>query len=141
MEPDNDIIRLHFEETLSLHGEMLADLLAERIERNRLRQSGRLLESIGYETVRGEEPMERISFMTYGRCVDRLGYRQSKHEVNVNRDIWGLKENRVRKKNYRWYASVMYSGLYKLIARLSYGLGEDELKRLKGILENRETEN
>ena len=135
-ELDKDIIRLHFEESLSLHGEVLADVLAEQIERKRLMRSGELLESIMYDvTTFKDAPMLEMSFKMYGRMVDRLGYRKSKHEVNINRDIWGIKENRPKKKNLKWYARYMYHDLYKLISRLSYGLGEDELERLKGILE------
>ena len=139
MNYDRDLIRLHFEETLSLHGEMLADVFTEQIERKRLIQSGELLDSISYRVERGEDPMLEFSFMTYGRAIDRLGYRRNRHEVNINSEVWGIKENRMKKSNFRWYAALMYSGLYKLIARLSYGLGEDEVKRLKGILENRIT--
>lgn len=136
-ELDKDIIRLHFEESLSLHGEVLADVLAEQIEGKKLRQSDELFHSIVYEMPKEDNPIMKLHFMSYGRMVDRMGYRKSKHEVNINRDIWGIKENRPKKKNLKWYARYMYHDLYKLISRLSYGLGEDELERLKGILEKR----
>lgn len=136
-ELSHDIIRLHFEETLSLHGEALVDVLADKLERNKLKRTENLLDSLSYDVKKGEEPKLQISFKTYGRQVDRLGYKRNKHVVDINRDIWGLKENKMKKTKLRWYASMMNHDLYKLISRLSYGLGEDELARLKGILENR----
>ena len=42
-----------------------------------------------------------------------------------------------KKKNKRWYAAYMYEDFYKLVARLMYGISEDELKRLKNIINNR----
>lgn len=134
---DDEIIELHFQETLDLHGEMLTDLLREQIEKKKLVQTGDLEESIGYKVVKQEGgQMLQINFQTYGRQVDRLGYKKSKHEVNLNSEIWGLKENK-KKKNKRWYAAYMYEDFYKLVARLMYGLSEDELKRLKNIINNR----
>ena len=53
------------------------------------------------------------------------------------RDIWGQKQNTMKKKNNRWYARSMYSGYYKLVSRIMYGLSDLEIERLKGILENR----
>lgn len=136
---DDEIIDLHFQESLDLHGEMLTDLLREQIEKKKLVQSGDLEESIGYKVVKQEGgQMLQINFQTYGRQVDRLGYKKSKHEVNLNSEIWGMKENKKNKNsNKRWYASFMYHDFYTLISRLMYGLGEDELKRLKNIINNR----
>ena len=36
-----------------------------------------------------------------------------------------------------WYAINMYGGLNKLISRIMYGLTDEEIARLKGILSNR----
>lgn len=135
---DDDIIDLHFEETLSQHGEMLTDLLREQIEKKKLVQTGDLEDSIDYGVVKHEGgQMLQVSFNAYGRHVDRLGYKKNKHDVDLNSEIWGLKENRKKEKNKRWYAAYMYEDFYKLVARLMYGLGEDELKRLRHIIDNR----
>lgn len=133
---DDDIIKLHFEETLSQHGEMLTDLLREQIARRRIIKSGELEESIDYGVTDYKDgKMLQVSFVTYGRQVDRLGYKKIKHDLDLNSEIWGIKEN--RKKNTRWYAQYMYEEYYKLVSRLMYGLGEDEMKRLKHFLENK----
>ena len=141
MEMTDDLIRLHFAETLSLHGEMLADLFNEQLDKGRLKRSGDLMASVDYETGRvGESHALDISFATYGRAVDISGYRKERNRIDTNRDIWGMKEHTLKRNTAkRWYARHMYTSLYKLIARLSYGLGEDEMARLKGILENRTT--
>lgn len=135
---DDEIIDLHFQESLDLHGEMLTDLLREQIERKKLIQSGDLEESIGYKVVKQEGgQMLKVDFLTYGRHVDRLGYKKRKHEVDLNSEIWGMKENRKKNRNKRWYAAYMYEDFYKLVSRLMYGLGDDELKRLRHIISNR----
>ena len=136
---DDEIIDLHFQESLDLHGEMLTDLLREQIEKKKLVDTGDLEESIDYKVVKREGgQLLKINFMMYGRQVDRLGYKKIKHDVDLNSVIWGMKENKKNKEsNKRWYASFMYHDYDKLISRLMYGLGEDELKRLKNIINNR----
>lgn len=135
----DELILLHFQETLSLHGEMLADLLSERIERQHLTDSGRLLESINYDAFQENgNPGLRFRFVSYGRCVDMLDYKRNKHRVNTNSEIWGIKQNTLKKSSRKWYAKYMYTSLYSLISRLMYGLTEQETERLKGILQNRE---
>lgn len=138
-EQTDELIQLHFQETLSLHGEMLADLLSEKIEGQHLVQSGLLLESIGYDAFEENgNPGLRFRFISYGRCVDMMDYRRNKHEVNTNQVIWGMKQNRMKRTSRKWYAKYMYTSLYSLISRLMYGLSEQEMNRLKGILQNRE---
>lgn len=129
---------LYIEETLSLHGEWLADILSEAIEKRKLIHTGNLLHSIQYDTFReGENPGLKFSFLSYGRALDISGYKRNRHKVNVMEVVWGQKQNTMKKKNTRWYARSMYSGYYSLVSRLMYGLGEQEIERLKGILENR----
>ena len=141
-ETDDELVKLHFQETLSLHGEMLADLLSERIERQHLVNSGLLQDSINYEAFQQDgNPGLRFRFVSYGRCVDMLDYRRNKHTVDTNRDIWGIKQNRMKQNSHKWYAKYMYTSLYALISRLMYGLSEQETERLKGILLNREKQN
>ena len=129
---------LFIEEALSLHGEWLSDILVEAIEKNRLRRTDALLDSINYSSFKENgNPGLRFSFFGYGRAVDISGYKRNKHEVDTIRDIWGVKENQLKKSGKRWYAKNMYAGYYKLVSKIMYGLGEQEIARLKGILENR----
>lgn len=128
---------LFIEEELSQHGEWLADVLTEAIEKRKLRQTDSLLHSIDYSAFKeGKNPGVRFSFLTYGRAVDISGYRQNRHKVNTMEVVWGQKQNSM-KKNNRWYARSMYSGYYKLVSRIMYGLSDHEIERLKGILANR----
>lgn len=128
---------LFIEEELSQHGEWLADVLTEAIEKRKLRQTDSLLHSIDYSAFKeGKNPGVRFSFMSYGRAVDISGYRYNRHKVNSFALAYGQKENTM-KKNNRWYAQSMYSGYYKLVSRIMYGLSDHEIERLKGILANR----
>ena len=142
-EISDEVKLLYIEEELSQHGEWLADVLTEAIERGKLKNTGTLLDSINYESFKEDgNPGVRFSFMSYGRAVDIQAYKKSKHKVNTMEVAWGMKENRDserKKKNRwkRWYASNMYSGYYKLVSRLMYELSDLEIARLKGILANR----
>ena len=117
---------LHIEEQLSIFGEELCDELAEAIEKRKLIRSGDLIDSLKYNAFKkGNNPGLRVSFVDYGRYVDIQGYARDKTKVNTNRELWGIKDNSLKKKRKRWYASNMY------------GLSDREIARLKGILENR----
>ena len=71
-------------------------------------------------------------------CLYSFSKYITKHQVDTNRTVWGMKANRNPvKKNTRWYAKNMYGGLNRLISRVMYGLSDAEIARLKGILENR----
>ncbi len=131
---------LFIEEELSQHGEWLADVLTEAIEKRKLRQTDSLLHSIDYDSFHeGKNPGVKFSFLSYGRAVDISAYKRNRHKVNSFAVAWGQKENTMKKKNNRWYAQSMYSGYYKLVSRIMYGLGDREIERLKGILANRKT--
>lgn len=129
---------LFIEEELSQHGEWLADVLTDAIEKRKLRRTDDLLHSVNYSAFKeGKNPGLRFSFLSYGRAVDIAAYKQNRHKVDTMRDIWGQKQNTMKKKNNRWYARSMYSGYYKLVSRIMYGLSDLEIERLKGILEAR----
>lgn len=129
---------LHIEEQLSIFGEELCDELADAIEKRKLIRSGDLIDSLKYDAFKkGNNPGLRVSFVDYGRYVDIQGYARDKTKVNTNRELWGIKDNSLKKKRKRWYASNMYGGLNRLIGRVMYGLSDREIARLKGILENR----
>lgn len=129
---------LFIEEELSQHGEWLADILQDAIDRQKLADTGALQDSIQYAVgSEGKNPALRFKFMSYGRAVDISGYKENRRKVNVMRDIWGQKQNTMSKRRNRWYAKSMYSGYYTLVSRLMHGLSDLEIERLKGILENR----
>lgn len=129
---------LFIEEELSQHGEWLADVLTEAIEKRKLRQTDSLLHSIDYDSFHeGKNPGVKFSFLSYGRAVDISAYKRNRHKVNTMEVVWGQKQNTMKKKN--WYARNMYSGYYRLVSRIMYGLGDREIERLKGILANRKT--
>lgn len=139
MDRNSEELKLLFiEEELSQHGEWLCDVLSEAIEKRKLIESGELQGSVNYSSFKsGENPGLRVSFVKYGRFLDIEGYKKKKHTVDTNREIWGIRQNRVRKKNTQWYARNMYGGLNRLISRIMYGLTDAEVERLKGILNNR----
>lgn len=139
-----DVKLLFIQEELSQHGEWLADLLAEIIDRKRLRKSGELHDSINYSAfTENDAPGLRFSFKSYGRAIDIQGYKQNRHRVDAKSIAWGEKQNRMKRgdKSLRWYASNMYAGYYRLVSRLMYGLSDREIERLKGILEERKNNN
>jgi len=136
MNSSDDIKLLFIQEELSKFGEELCDALSDAIYKQKLIDSGSLLDSLNYSSfMEGKNPGQRVSFFSYGRCVDMSGYKKNKTKVNTNREVWGIREN--SKKKNRWYARNMYGGLNRLIGRVMYGLSEEEIARLKGILENR----
>lgn len=131
----DDIKLLFIQEELSQFGEELCDALSDAILKQKLIDSGSLLDSLNYSSFKeGKNPGQRVSFFSYGRCVDMSGYKRNKIKVDTNHEVWGIRAN--TKKN-RWYARNMYGGLNRLIGRVMYGLSEQEIARLKGILENR----
>lgn len=137
---DREIKLLWMQEELSKFGEATVDMLIEQVEKHRMVSSGYLLDSFNYSSfMDGENPGQRIHFATYGRYVDIRAYRGQTKAVDTNRVVWGMKEN--RKTNKKWYARNMYRLLGRLQSRIMYCLSEEELARLKGILENRKNKN
>lgn len=132
---------LFIEEELSQHGEWLCDRFMDALERQKLKETGDLGDSVNYESfMDGDDPGLRVSFFSYGRAFEIAGSRgrnKNKWTVNANRDVWGIKHNRKGKKNTRWYARNMYGGLNRLISKIMYGLTDAEIARLKGIIEGK----
>lgn len=136
---ESDELKLLFiEEELSQHGEWLCDILSEAIAKRKLVESGDLQGSVNYSSFkRAGNPGLKVYFVKYGRFIDINGYRKDRHHVDTNRAVWGVKENRIKRKNTQWYARNMYGGINRLIGRVMYGLSDVEIERLKGILANR----
>ena len=134
----NDIEDLFVREILDTHGEYIVDLLQEAIEEKKLRLTDELLESLDYKVVKREgDYVLQISFLSYGRAVE-IQYFKSKRvrrensENNKSTDF-----RRAKKKDTRFYAKNVYGSINRLLGRMSSEYSDQEIARLKGILENR----
>ena len=130
-------IDLFIKEELSQHGEWLVDRFAEALEKNKNVDSGQLLESLNYETSTGPDGSAQltVSFMTYGRAMEIMGRRRKKRlKEQQNHDVWGKKNHRTGKK-VQWYNRNRYAGYGRLIRRLTAGMSDAELQRIRGIIE------
>lgn len=141
-EPTREDIEFLFqEEVLSQHGEFLADLLQDTLEEKNIIYEGDLHDVLDYDTFkRGQQRGLSLSFFDYGRFIEiRKHKRASKMDVNTNRDIWGIKENSMRKKpkDTDWYSKNVYGSLNRLIGVLMNEFSDHEIARLKRILSNR----
>ena len=129
-------VDLFIREELSQHGEWLVDRFAEAIERNKNVDTGQLLESLNYET--GADHLGNftlsVSFMTYGRAMEIVARRRKQHlKEQQNRGVWATKNHRPKK--VQWYNKNRYAGYGRLVARLTAGMSDHELQRIRGILE------
>lgn len=136
----NDIEDLFVREILDTHGEYIVDLLQDSIEEKKLRITDELLESLDYKVVKREgDYVLQISFLSYGRAVE-IQYFKSKRvrrensENNKSTDF-----RRAKKKDTRFYAKNVYGSINRLLGRMSSEYSDQEIARLKGILENRIT--
>jgi hypothetical protein len=137
-----DIEFLFQEEVLSQHGEFLIDLLTETLEEKNIRVTDDLLESLNYQVSRrGQDRILKVNFFEYGRFIEIRKHKtkkQNRMDVNTNRLLWGVKENKLKKKkDTDWYSRNAYGSLNRLISILMNELSKEEITRLKGILENR----
>ena len=136
-EYDYKEIELFIREELSQHGEWLIDRFIEALERNENVDTGQLVESFNYTSSKlnpdGSIEMG-ISFMTYGRVME-IGGRKRKKRLKEERNaqVWA-KKNR-RPKKVEWYNRNRFAGYGRLIRRLSAGMSDDELRRIRGILQ------
>ena len=132
-------IDLFIQEELSQHGEWLIDRFAEALERNRNIDSGQLLDSLDYKTGKDPDGSQTlsISFMTYGRAMEVMGRRRKQQAAwaKKNGDTWGKKNHRPKK--VQWYNRNRYAGYGRLIRRLTAGMSDRELQRIRGIIEER----
>lgn len=139
-----DIEFLFQDEVLSQHGEYLVDLLQEEIERKGLIDKEILVNSLDYETSsvqNGRYKWLQITFPDYGRYIEigkHKRKRQSKFDTNTNKDIWGIRENSMkRNKNTDWYSKNAYKSINRLLGVLMYEFTDQEIARLKRIIANR----
>ena len=113
-------------ESLWCHGDHLTDLFVESIEKVKLIDKGKLIDSLHF-TVKNMNRLE-YSFLTYGRIHDMNRKRQFGfliEEPDTNTDVWGVKKTRAKEPMpKKWYAKNMYGSLNQLIAEISFGMTE-----------------
>lgn len=137
-----DIEYLFQEEVLDQHGEFMYDLFMDTIEEKNIRVSEELLESIDYRIFReGENRGLRFNFLGYGRAIEIRKHKKQANknmfDTNTNSMLWGLKENKPKYKDVDWYSKNAYGSLNRLTSILMYELSDQEVARLKGILNER----
>ena len=133
-------VNLFIKEELSQHGEWLIDRFADALEKGGHVVSGDLLDSLNYNT--GEDHLGNftlaIRFMNYGRVMEAAARRRKQRlKENTNHDVWAKKNHRPKK--VQWYNKNRYAGYGRLIRRLTAGMSEDELQRIRDILANAKT--
>lgn len=137
MEYTDKEIQAFVESQLKEHGEWLTRRFREALEKNKNKQSGRLIGSLsdGGFSVRPSEggATLAIDILEYGRLME-IGGRKRKIAAK-NHDVWGQRNRPKGKKRVQWYNKNRYGGYGYLIRSLSAGMTEDELKRIRGIIE------
>lgn len=129
-------IDLWVQEELSQHGEWLVDRFVEALERGKNVVSGDLLDSFNYDVGRGVDGSQQltVSFLTYGRLAEVMSRRRKQRlKEQKNHDVWGKKNHRPKK--VQWYNKNRYAGYGRLIRRLTAGMSDAELRRIRGILQ------
>lgn len=137
----SDVEKLFVQEILDTHGEYVVDLLADAISDKKLRITDELIDSLAYNVEqRGSDQVLIISFLSYGRAIE-IQYFKSKRmrrEAKADgKDIPAMR--RARKKDTRFYAKNVYGSINRLLGRMSSEYSDQEIARLKRILQNRIT--
>lgn len=128
-------IDLWVREELSQHGEWLIDRFVEALEKGGNVVSGDLLDSFDYQTgTEGVAQTLTVSFLTYGRLAEVMSSRRKKQQkiAKKNGDVWASKNHKPKK--VQWYNKNRYGGYGRLIRRLTAGMSDHELQRIRGIL-------
>ena len=134
----NDIEDLFVREILDTHGEYIVDLLQESIEEKKLRITDELLESLDYKVVkRGGDYVLQISFLSYGRAIEIQFFKRKRNRRDISEKQKSADFRRAQKKDTRFYAKNVYGSINRLLGRMSSEYGDQEIARLKGILQNR----
>ncbi|SEF42333.1 hypothetical protein SAMN05216354_0359 [Xylanibacter ruminicola] len=129
-------VDLWVREELSQHGEWLIDRFVEALEKGGNVVSGDLLDSFDYQTgSEGGAQTLTVSFLTYGRLAEVMSSRRKKQQkiAKKNGDVWGRKNHSPKK--VKWYNKNRYAGYGRLIRRLTAGMSDHELQRIRGIIE------
>lgn len=139
----NEIELTWIKDMLDVHGEYMVDLCIAAIESKRLRLSGELADSVNYQTsMQGNNPKLSVNFLSYGRAIEINYFKKSRNtqkwaNPNTNQIVWGVRSRtkNTRKKDTRWYARTVYGSLNRLIGTIMYEFSDQELERIKGILD------
>jgi len=134
----NEVELLFIREILDQHGEFIIDELHDKIKKLKLRNSGELTDSLDYKVSKyGVDPVLQISFFGYGRAIEIQFHklRKNRASFNTGSSAWGNEGKRRKHKNTRWYAKTVYGSINRLLSNLSTEFTENEIKRLKGIIE------
>jgi len=130
-------IDLFVREELSQHGEWLIDRFVEALEKGGHVVSGDLIDSFDYQTgSEGGAQTLTVSFLTYGRAMEVMARRRKQQQAwaKKNGEVWGKKNHRPKK--VQWYNKNRYAGYGRLIRRLTAGMSDHELQRIRGILQS-----
>jgi len=128
-------IDLFVREELSQHGEWLIDRFVEALEKGGHVVSGDLIDSFDYQTgSEGGAQTLTVSFLTYGRAMEVMARRRKQAWAKKNGEVWGKKNHRPKK--VQWYNKNRYAGYGRLIRRLTAGMSDHELQRIRGILQS-----
>jgi hypothetical protein len=134
-------IDLFVREELSQHGEWLVDRFVEALEKGGHMVSGDLIDSFDYRTgSEGGVQTLTVSFFTYGRITEAAARKRKQKQAwaKKNGEIWGKKNHRPKK--VQWYNKNRYGGYGRLIRRLTAGMSDAELQRIRGILNQAKAE-
>ena len=136
----NDVKLLFIQEVLDMHGEYLVDKLYKEINKRKLRDSSKLIDSLDYKTsFYGIDPVLLINFFSYGRAIEirfhKMRKNRSMFQADSKRDVWGMQEKRKRRKKANWYTRTVYGSINRLLSILSTEFSENERKRLINILD------
>ena len=122
---------LWIREELSQHGEWLVDRFVEALEKNRNVDTGTLIDEMDYRTHQGPGGSQQleVTFPLYGRFAEVRSRRLKKQ----NGRAWAKKNHKPKK--VEWYNRNRYAGYGRLIRRLTAGMSDAELQRIRGIIE------
>lgn len=130
----NEELEIFIREELQQHGEWLVDVFREALEKNGNVDTGRLLQSLNASPARtGSDGSVSvaINFETYGRLLEIRS--RKLRQASSNRNAWGNRRRKTRKN--AWYNKNRYKGLGRLVRTLSAGIDDEELKRIRDIIE------
>lgn len=112
------------------HADYLKKLWQESIEELNLKITDQLLNTF----------VLIFSFVDYGRFIEinfhkSTKLRRAKPRKKKDGTYTDPDKKRLRKKDTRFYAHNAYGSINRLAGRMLYGLTEEEIKRIKEILE------
>ena len=103
------------------------------MEKNRNVDTGTLVGSMDYRTQPAPDGSQQldVTFPLYGRFAEVRSRRLKKQGTNAA--AWAKKNHKPKK--VQWYNKNRYAGYGRLIRRLTAGMSDAELQRIRGILE------